>query len=193
MQRVDIRKVKNELRQKFKKIRSDMPEIQKNQKNKNIYDKIISLPEFMATNLVLTFVSTKIEVNTHSIIDYCFLNNKQVAVPKCFDGNHMEFYVIKSFNDLEYGKFSLLEPNLEKCKKLIEYKNSICFTPGLSFDMNGYRLGYGKGYYDRFFSKYNGKIVGICYSSCLQNKLPTGRYDKTVGILITDKFIKRFN
>jgi 5-formyltetrahydrofolate cyclo-ligase len=61
----------------------------------------------------------------------------------------------------------------------------------MSFDIRGYRLGYGKGYYDRFLSGYNGTKVGLCYSNCVKWKLPNGKYDETVDILVTERYFRK--
>ena len=65
------------------------------------------------------------------------------------------------------------------------------FGSGLCFDAEGYRLGYGKGYYDRFLSAFRGVTVGICYTACTQWRLPHGRYDRQIQLLITEKYIRR--
>ena len=62
--------------------------------------------------------------------------------------------------------------------------------PGLAFDPQGFRLGYGKGYYDRFLSGFQGKTVGICYLGCVQWNLPHGYYDRPVDILITERYVR---
>ena len=100
----------------------------------------------------------------------------------------MEFYLIKSFNDLEVATFSVLEPKVNQCEKLTQFSQSVCIVPGLAFDIRGYRLGYGKGYYDRFLNKYDLPKFGICYTLCTQTKLINGKYDKPVDLLITDKY-----
>jgi len=189
----DIRIYKNNLRLKYKKIRKDMPEKVKNSYDKSIFNKLISTKMYQECNTVLTFVSTEIEVDTLELINYSLKIGKQVAVPKCIDGTrNMEFYLIKSLNDLEVATFSVLEPIISKCEKLENFDNSICIIPGLAFDINGFRLGYGKGYYDRFLSNYNNGVnIGICYCSCTLNSLIKGRYDKKVDYLITEKYIKR--
>lgn len=194
MERLDIRKIKSDLRSNFKNIRRNMNNKEKLLKDTNIFNTLISIEEFKSAKTILTFVSTDIEVNTRALIKYSLSKGKVVAVPRCISNTNMEFYIIKSFDDLELGLFSLLEPNLKICSQLnkSEFKSSVCITPGLGFDMNGFRIGYGKGYYDRFFSKYNGKTIGVCYTSCLKNHIPHGRYDKSMEILVTDKFIKRF-
>ena len=66
------------------------------------------------------------------------------------------------------------------------YKNSLCITPGLVFDNEGYRIGYGKGYYDRFFNKYDGVKIGITYKDTLLESVPHEEYDNQVDFIITD-------
>jgi 5-formyltetrahydrofolate cyclo-ligase len=68
-------------------------------------------------------------------------------------------------------------------------KGSVCIVPAFMFDRRGYRLGYGKGYYDRYLSKYEGSTIGICYGENLQNELFHGKYDRCVDLIVTDKEI----
>ena len=104
----------------------------------------------------------------------------------------MEFYYLRSFDeDLESGAFGVLEPKIGRCEKMTDFSNSICIVPGLAFDNEGYRLGYGKGYYDRFLCNYPGVKIGICYASCVKRELPHGFYDVPVGILVTDRYLHR--
>lgn len=188
----DIRKYKNKLRLKYKTIRREMLGNIKKNKDECIFNKVISSKMYKECTTVLTFVSTAIEVDTLKLINYSLKIGKQVAVPKCIDGTrNMEFYLITSLDDLEVATFSVLEPKTSKCQILKDYNNSICIIPGLAFDLKGYRLGYGKGYYDRFLSRYNGINIGICYCSCTLNHLIRGRFDKKVDYLITEKYIKK--
>ncbi len=72
-----------------------------------------------------------------------------------------------------------------------ETRGSICIVPAFMFDKNGYRLGYGKGYYDRYLSRYEGTTIGICYSENLQTELFHGKYDRSVDLVVTDREIIR--
>ena len=194
MEKIDIRKIKTELRNQFKDRRRKMTYINKAEKDFFIFNRIISTKEFINSDLVLTFVSTDIEVNTRSIINYALNQGKKVGVPKCFPDSHMEFYYINSIDELSPGCFSVLEPNIDDNNNIVlDFSSSVCVVPGLGFDMEGYRLGYGKGYYDRYLSRYTNNMIGICYASCLKSTLPHGRYDRKINILITDKFTKRFS
>lgn len=191
----DIREYKNNLRNKYKELRRGFSFAQKLVLDDAIFNKITSLDCYKKSELVITFVSTPIEVDTQRLIEYSLKVGKKVAVPKCIDGTRlMDFYLIESLSDLEPATFNVLEPIIEKCIKLENFENSICIVPGLAFDLDGYRLGYGKGYYDRFLSGYTGgEKIGVCYCCCTANKIPRGRFDKAVNLLITEKFIRRIN
>lgn len=189
----DIRVVKRELRAGFKEARRAMTPEEQADKDRRILDKLTKLPEYQNAGLVLTYVSTAIEVDTRALIGRALADGKRVAVPRCTPGRiDMKFYLIESMDDLSPGAFGVLEPDPEKCRELRRYDQSVCILPGLGFDLQGYRLGYGKGYYDRFLSRYPGKNVGVCYNICMKTLLPHGRYDKMVDVLVTEKFVKRF-
>ncbi len=83
-----------------------------------------------------------------------------------------------------------MEPDIEICEKVSDFRNSVCLVPGYSFDMLGYRLGYGKGYYDRFLKKFTIISIGLCYNNFLSNELPADDYDAAVNFIATeDKLI----
>lgn len=188
----DIRQIKNKLREESKNIRRCFPPQEKTKKDDLILQRLTMTPQYKKCNILLTFVSTPIEVDTIKIINRAFLDKKEVLVPRCIPGRiEMEFCKISSLSDLEKGTFSVLEPK-SHCNQVKYFPNSICIVPGLVFDMRGYRLGYGKGYYDRFLKDYHGFRIGICYSNCIKTRLPCGRYDEKIDLLITDKFNKSF-
>lgn len=188
----DIRAVKTALRNKYKKLRAEMKPSLKERMDAQMREKLLSLRQYEKNDLLFTYVSKSIEVDTLSIIRQALADQKQVAVPRCVPGKiDMEFYLITGEGDLEPGAFGVLEPVPERCRLLKDYSHGLCIVPGLSFDAEGFRLGYGKGYYDRFLSQYGGFTVGLCYSSCTQWRLPHGRYDRPVNLLITDKYLRR--
>lgn len=190
----DIREYKTKLRQKYKAYRKNLDINQKEKMDLFIFNKIISLNEYKHTDMLCTYVSTQIEVDTMKLIRYSLNCGKKVAVPKCIQGTRkMDFYFIKDFQDLECATFSVLEPILKRCEKVTDFSDSFFIVPGLCYDMNGYRLGYGKGYYDRFLSsisEYNTVKAGICYCACTVNNLAHGRFDVSSDLLITEKYVK---
>ncbi len=186
--KIDIRKVKNELRQKSKIYRASLDLSLKQECEAKILGFIFNLPNFSEFKTILCYVSTPIEVDTHKIIEKLLEQGKTVAVPKCIDGTRdMKFYCISSFEQLEKGTFGVLEPKISECEKLRDFRSSVCIIPALMFDSEGYRLGYGKGYYDRFLSKFSGTKIGICFEECFVDKLPHGYFDVAADILITEK------
>lgn len=110
---------------------------------------------------VLTYVSTDIEVDTRRVLEYCFSIGRTVAVPVSGD-TELSFYEIHSFDDLAEGRFGILEP-VKRDKEFIGDECSVCLVPALCADLKGYRLGYGRGYYDRYLSRFKGKSVILCY------------------------------
>ena len=70
------------------------------------------------------------------------------------------------------------------------YSKSICIIPGIVFDKEGFRVGYGKGYYDRFLAEYDGTKFGLAYNECILDTVPRGRFDRHVDILISEKGAK---
>ena len=187
---LDIRKYKQELRLACRSRRENMDNETKALLDKKILNNICKLNEYKPAKTVLIYMSTPIEVDTINIIEQAFKDGKKVAVPRCIkDTREMEFHYISSIDELSSGTFGVLEPPAD-FPVVTDFNGCLMIVPGMQFDMNGYRIGYGKGYYDRYMSKFNGISVGICYSDELKNFMYHGKYDRAVNIIVTDKRIK---
>jgi len=184
----DLRPQKTVLRKFYKEYRDSLPESEKNRLDKKIQNKLLNTHLFRDEKNILVYVSMKREVNTFEIIETAFSMRKTVAAPRCVPGTRdMDFYIINSLEDFEESNLGVLEPDMQKCEKYSLSEGGVCIVPALAFDKNGYRLGYGKGYYDRFLSNFNGMPIGLCHTSCLSGEgLPHGRYDKRVSLIITE-------
>lgn len=188
----DIRPIKSELRQKYRSLRQSMPPEIKAQKDEAIAAQVRRLWQYQRNSVLLIYVSTAIEVDTFRIIRQAIEDGKRVAVPRCVpDTRNMEFYYIDSTDELSPGMFGVLEPAVNPDRLYHESEGGLCIVPAFSYDWRGYRLGYGKGYYDRFLSRFEGNMVGICYSDCVQRSLPHGRYDRPVSLLVTENYLRR--
>lgn len=168
------------LRNKYKLIRKSITE--KNIKDEIIYKKVINDCDIKKYSTILIYVSFKDEVDTLKLIKY-FLQCKKVAVPK-IENNIMKFYYIKDLNELETGYFGILEPISNEL--VTDFSNCVCITPGICFDINGNRIGYGKGFYDKFFNEVDIYKIGLCYKKCLVRKIDVNNFDKRVEKVITD-------
>ena len=187
-----IKELKIRLRAQYRGIRENMDPEEKARQDENIAGRIWAMKEYRREPLFFTYVSKPIEVDTVNLILHALEDGKTVVVPRCVPGTFdMEFYRITSMEDLEKGSFGVLEPVPDRCEKITDFSHGFCIVPGLCFDSHGYRLGYGKGYYDRFLSAFGGYKAGICYSSCIQWNLPHGYYDRPVDVLVTEKYIRR--
>ena len=131
------------------------------------------------------------EPSTRALIYAAWANGKKVAVPKCSEETtEMTFYYINSMDDVKSGYNGIMEPDPDTCEQVKDYSHGLCIVPGLSFDAEGYRLGYGRGYYDRFLKHFRGVSVGLCYTSYLKWKLPRGAYDVPVNLIVTEQYTR---
>lgn len=189
---MNIKEAKKALRQQYKTFRFDMDPQDKAEKDSKIFQRIQGLWSFKEADTIFTYVSTKIEIDTQALIQYALDEGKKVAVPYCIEHtNEMDFYYINDpRKDLECRTFGVMEPKPGLCKKVTDFTQGLCIVPGLLYDTKGYRLGYGKGYYDRFLSRFSGVTMGLIYSDCVIATIPHGRFDQRVDILISEKFVK---
>lgn len=186
----NVREKKAQLRAKHKRFRITCPKEIKAELDKKLSDALLESDEYKSCKTLFCFVSSPIEVDTSKILTSALDDGKRLALPRCKNRHgDMDFYYVNDLSSLIKGEFSIYEPNPELCEQVTDFSSGLCIVPGLSFDLQGYRLGFGKGYYDRFLQKFGGVTVGLCYSKCVEHSLPTGSFDKPVDILITEKYI----
>lgn len=187
MRQIDIRPLKQRLRDETKHWRSSISPSEKERLDSRIFRKLTGLREYAACRTVLTYVSKPIEVDTLRFIEASLAQGKRVAAPRCVEGSRrMEFYLIRSLADLAPQTFGVLEPIRDRCRLLTEFRDCICVVPAFAYDREGYRLGYGAGYYDRFLSRFPGPKIGVIYSHDMHTRLWHGRYDVPVDCIVTD-------
>lgn len=183
-----IDELKNSIRIIEKRKREAISLEQKSAFDKIMFNKVISLEQYISSSIILTYVDYRAEPDTINLIKHSLKISKTVAVPICITANGtLEFYIITDLNQLKFGNFGLLEPDSNKCVKLEDFTSGFCVVPGLCFDIHGNRIGYGKGYYDRFLQHFSGFKVGLCFSSALYTeKLPCENFDIPCDAVITE-------
>ena len=194
----ELRSQKNELRAELlEKRRSILPE-KREEWDRKISNIFLGSISYRFCDIVLIYASTKDEISTKFIIEHSLANKKIVACPISNTGdNTLSFKTINSMDELYSGSYNILEPpkaNLDFKDILNERTSSgkrpplaVCVIPCLSYDAEGYRMGYGKGYYDRFLPTFEGTKIGLCYSDFKSNKLPKGKFDVKLDVIITEK------
>ncbi|MBQ5399596.1 MAG: 5-formyltetrahydrofolate cyclo-ligase [Ruminococcus sp.] len=183
--------LKGQLRFESKKLRTEMSKSQKALLDKRLTERFLSFEGYKNAGTVFAFVSLSIEVDTEEIIRDALVSGKRLAVPRCnVNDGTMTFYYIKSRGDLKKGYFGLLEPDEKKCERALKRDCDLIIVPGLVFDKSGHRIGFGKGYYDRYLRNFEGVSAGVCYSFCVKQRLPKEKFDLPVKYLITDNYIE---
>lgn len=177
--------MKNDLRRQFKAKRANIAH--KAEKDRLICAHFLSSALYKNTEQILCYSSMGSEPDTFDIIRCAMEDGKKLLLPRCEDKNgNMNFYLIKDASDLVTGTFGIKEPDIKKCEPVFEFTNALCVVPGLTFDKKGYRLGYGKGYYDRFLEKFTIKSAGLCYNELISESIPADEYDRPVNYIVTD-------
>jgi 5-formyltetrahydrofolate cyclo-ligase len=156
----------------------------------------LATEEYLKNEIIFAYVSKELEVDTIFIIKTALADKKTVAVPRCSYSSdkkdiEMEFYGISSFSELRPGAFGILEPIAEQSLRIRDFSEGVCIVPGLAVDLKGFRLGYGKGYYDRFLANFKGCTAGLCYSNCVADALPKEDFDLPIDLLITDLYVRK--
>lgn len=186
----DIRAKKNALRKKYKKIRADIVTDGKTELDSAMTDVVLSSMSYKYCKTVLLFCSFKDEPDTSEIAKKALKDGKRVFYPKSYDGGIVRFFKVNSLDDLsDSGMFGIKEPSENSEEYKANGTSELCLVPGLCFDRNGYRIGYGKGYYDRFLAKFAGISAGFAYSGCISEEpiVFEKRYDKHVDMIFTEK------
>lgn len=176
--------IKNELRKKYKQARKNISE--KRSKDKLINDFLCNMECYKNCDTVLFYAALDDEVNLDLSIKASLDYGKKVALPVCIDNNgKMQYYYIRSLEDVKIGAFGVREPDVNFCTLVDDYTDAICIVPAIAFDKSGYRLGYGKGYYDRFLCNFDGISIGISYDECITQKLCVDSFDIPVDYIVT--------
>lgn len=154
------------------------------EKSRLIYDKVVTHPFFLEADAIYCYIDYRREVGTQSIIEYALRMGKKVAAPKV-QGDTMEFYYLESFEDLQEGFKGIPEP---KQKQLANDEKVLVIMPGAAFDANCNRIGYGKGYYDKYLHVHpNYKTIAIAFELQMVDDIPAEQYDICPNMIITEE------
>lgn len=185
----NIKEQKDSLRKKILSERSAIVDPERTEYQESIISRFLSLASYRFADTVLLYYPIKGEVDMLSVTASALKAGKKVAFPRCDSKNFtMTYHLISSVDDLDGGAYGIPEPT----PSLPIYtpspeKNDLIVVPAVCFDKEGYRIGYGRGYYDRYLCSFGGTSVGVTFHKLLQSSLPRGRFDRRVDILLTEK------
>lgn len=145
--------------------------------------KVLQFPELLEARTVCVYMPIGNEIDTSAIIQYCLENGKRVAAPR-IEGETMEFYYFKQPSELKQGAFDIWEPTgMEK----VTDEESLMIMPGVAFDLNCNRIGYGNGYYDRYLSRHpRMKKIALAYEFQIVGKIKQEIHDVRPEMIVTE-------
>ncbi len=184
---------KKKIRKEILIRRDALTEKERMQMSHEISARISKMPEFIGARNVLLFVSYGSEPDTSRLIAECLQNGKHVYCPVVL-GDAMEFYEIASMSDLKEGYKGIKEPSPSEHGRYVPGEHDFMLVPGTAFDMTGNRIGYGKGFYDKYLSAgYSGAMAAVAYSfQIVENgRIPSEETDHKVKCIVTEKELIR--
>lgn len=177
---------KKALRAEYRQLRERISAEQKTSWDKSICRLISQTPEFQKAETVLLYYPIKGETDLLSLVTLCRKLGKEVGFPISMEDGTLIFRSPAKGDRLTTGAYGIPEPSKE-CKLSTLNEKTLCILPGLSFDQSGNRLGYGKGYYDRFLENFPGMTLGAVYAKALAKELPAEENDRPVAAVVCER------
>lgn len=182
---METAKEKDSIRQDLLSRRDAMSEKEVRSGSDHISEGIMSLPEWEESEILYTYVSMGNEPDTYDLINAALIAGKKVCVPRVF-GKEMRFIAIQSANELMPGTWGLMEP---PDGGVYEEKPGLVIVPGIAFGKDYYRVGFGAGYYDRFFEGHDKgdgwTLVAVCYDFQVLDSVPAEEFDVMMDMIVT--------
>lgn len=181
---------KQEIRKEISRKLKEQDQEEKKLKSEAIEKKLFSCEIFKRAHVVMFYISKEEEVDTHHMIKEAFRRGKKVIVP--YSVSETKKIIASELQDpekdLEIGPYGIHQPKKESIKEVPLDNIDLVIVPGVAYDEKNYRLGRGKGYYDRFLRKLSSGTVtvGICFDFQLVKDLPKDEHDFPVSKIITN-------
>ncbi|MFN3946948.1 MAG: 5-formyltetrahydrofolate cyclo-ligase [Aquificaceae bacterium] len=175
---------KKELRRIYINKRESLSQEEREALSKRIVDRILELKEIKGAKKVLLFCPIRGEPDITPLFSWVLKEGKRLVLPKV-EGENLKLIEVEKEKELSIGAFCIPEP--KEGKEVSPQEIEFSLIPGLIFDKEGYRIGYGKGYYDKLLDRLKGKRVGVCYDFQVVERLPRDSWDKPVDWVLTEK------
>ncbi|SFN34929.1 5-formyltetrahydrofolate cyclo-ligase [Proteiniclasticum ruminis] len=182
----EVKLQKKELRSKLIGKQRNLDSRYRESASKEILEVLKKQKDYLLAGTIFIYVGQETEVNTTRIIQDALAKGKRVLVPKTVSLGHMEACEIDSMEDLSPGLHGILEPK-DLTYQMDPGKIDIAFVPCVAFTKDGFRLGYGGGFYDRFLPRGRFKRILVAFSEMEEDALPWDVFDEKVHGILTEK------
>lgn len=162
------------------------------EKSSQIIKRLLLTEEYKRADVLLTYVNYRSEVITTSFIEHLLAQKKSVFAPRV-EKNDMDFYRIYTMEELTAGYRGILEPAGNELFKA-DGAYALMIMPGAAFDKKRHRIGYGKGFYDRYLTRMEEMgivmhTLALCFECQMLCEIPYEIHDKKPDLIITEKRI----
>ena len=175
---------KEKIRQQLKEKRYNLKTTEAAEKSTVIAKKCIAYLKKEKYEAIFSYSHFQNEVDLTVLHQWILNENIPLFFPK-YANNNYSFVEIRVLDDLKVSRYGIKEPNNNN-KSFNIYEKKCYFIPGIGFDENGNRLGFGKGIYDQLLKNSSSTKIGICYDFQLIKDMPTEKHDVKMNIIITN-------
>lgn len=180
---------KDQVRKKCRLLRNDISFMYRQYASYEICRKLLASDWYEKSKQILLYMATQNEVDLTALIERAWADKKKLYFPKVC-GNEMEFYPAYCMEDFVPGAYGIAEPKATEPLERMIVDRTPMLVPGVAFSTDGYRIGYGKGYYDRYLTanQKNKRLIpmGIAYSFQVVEAFETEPHDYPMRAVITD-------
>jgi len=182
--------MKSELRKQFLERRNALSINEIAELSRKICERVAELPQFKDCDTLFAYHSFGSEVDTRLLLERAWSAGKKVCIPKVTGKGKMNFHAIEAGQPLKPNVYGILEPT-EDGELAIPNERSMFVIPGVAFDKNGFRIGYGAGFYDIYLTKFENSVklaakIGICFDFCLIDDAFPDSHDVPMSIIVTE-------
>ncbi len=186
---------KEEIRKRHLRLRGEMTERETAEKSRIICNKLLSESWYETAEVIFGYYPLGNEVDCRKVLMQALSEGKRVVLPRTTraPGCAMDFYEVTSLKQVEKGNFHVMEP-IDRCPLFSPEDNQAArcgraavLVPGVAFDYSGNRLGYGKGYYDRYFARYPALLrLGLAYEHQIIERLAASETDVKMNMIYSE-------
>ena len=185
---MNISRKKEKLRKRLLEIRQNLDDRKYLEASRQIRDRLNSHSMFQQARTVHCYVSMKEkgEVDTRPLIRKILQDDKRLVVPVTdFESTKLIHHELNSVEELRTNKWGVPEPRVEQ--PVDPSQLDLVIVPMVGGDEQRNRIGYGKGFYDRFLSKTDCPTIGLCFEDCIVEEIPVESFDVSLTAIITEK------